>query len=490
MKKLYLFFVVGIILCLIFSITVNADPYQNYIYDSEGKAQAEPQAYMPTDIITGESLGVGAFKEPKNVFVTQQEELYIVDTGNNRIIVTDKNYVHKKTVDSFTNNGMTETFNLPHAIFVTDRLIYVADTGNQRIIIFDKMWSLKQIIGKPESKLITEEFKYEPINLSVDSAGRIFVISNNVNNGVIELTPDGEFVGFIGAVKVKLSFVQAVWRLIATNKQRERMQLSLPTQYASIDIDDNGFLYCTVSAVNEENFSESMFICRLNPMGNDVLKRNGFNAPMGDVEIEIDEQTLEKKYSSLADVVVRNSGIYSVLDQKMGRVFTYNSNGELMYVFGGFGSNKGQFKTPTAIETFSDKRMLVVDSGYNWISVFEPTDYGKLINGAVENFYNRNYEEADELWNEALQYTAKSSLAFDGVGRSYVKKGEYEDAMAYLRIANDKPQYSSAFEKFRAQQIAENFDIVIVCVIVITVIIVAISFIKKMKKKGKLLWKK
>ena len=51
------------------------------------------------------------------------------------------------------------------------------------------------------------------------------------------------------------------------------MALFLPTEYTTVDLDERGFLY--VAEGNEAR--------RLNPSGTDVLRRNGFFEPIGDV---------------------------------------------------------------------------------------------------------------------------------------------------------------------------------------------------------------
>ncbi len=73
--------------------------------------------------------------------------------------------------------------------------------------------------------------------------------------------------------------------------------------------------------------------------------------------------------SQFEDIAVKDSGMYAALDKRRGRIFTYNSNGELMYVFGGLGANLGQFGTVEALDTLEDD-FLVVDSKYNWIVRF------------------------------------------------------------------------------------------------------------------------
>lgn len=473
-------------LMLLAAAPAQAESYKNYVYDSQGEAQAEPQAYRPTERITGQSLGVGTFNSPKNVYVAEDETIYIVDTGNDRIVTMTPDGKLGQVIDSFIRDGQQETFSKPESVFLTEEALYVADTGNARLVVLERKTGNARVLERPRSALLSEDFSYQPVDVAVDSAGRIFVISANVYDGVMELTPEGEFVGFMGAVKVKRTLLQALWRTIASREQREQMQLYLPTEYAAVDIDESGFLYCTVSAIDADNYSEDMFVCRLNPMGNDILKRNGFQPPMGDVEVRTNEETMENEYSSLVDVSVQDCGVYSLLDQRMGRIFTYDSNGQLMYVFGALGDREGQFGMPETLDTLSDGRILVADSTYNWIAVFEPTAYGEIITGAVKSFYNRQYEQTDTLWEQALRYTAKSNLAFDGIGRSRLKSGEYRQAMEYLRAASDYANYSSALEKYRSQVLNRAFNGIVIGLAVCTVGAVVWHWRRKWRKGERL----
>ena len=71
------------------SITNFTVPYTSYLYDFWEKAVPSPQAYLPSRVVRGEDLQVGALNNPNDLFVSEQGEIYIVDTGNNRVVVAD-----------------------------------------------------------------------------------------------------------------------------------------------------------------------------------------------------------------------------------------------------------------------------------------------------------------------------------------------------------------------------------------------------------------
>ena len=63
------------------------DPYKNYIYDHKQEKKNEPQAYIPYTVLEGETWGIQGLETPADLFVAPDGEVYIADTGNDRILV-------------------------------------------------------------------------------------------------------------------------------------------------------------------------------------------------------------------------------------------------------------------------------------------------------------------------------------------------------------------------------------------------------------------
>ena len=78
-----------------------ADPYQSYIFDYWGNPVPAPQAYTPVGIIEGSDLGVGDLREPRDIFVDHNNRIYLLDTGNRRLLVFDKLESRKRDQCSF-----------------------------------------------------------------------------------------------------------------------------------------------------------------------------------------------------------------------------------------------------------------------------------------------------------------------------------------------------------------------------------------------------
>lgn len=462
---------------LTLSLTANAmEPYSNYTYDSNEKLWLEPQAYYADHVILGSALGIGDFKEPSDVFVAGDGRIYIADSGNNRIVVLKSDGTADIEIKSFRNNGKQDTFSSPQGIFVTENnTLYIADTENKRIVVLDADGKLLREIAEPVFN-VDQKFAYAPYRIAVDNAGRMFIVSKNVNYGMIELDKEGNFSSFYGAIKVSSSLVDALWRRIATQKQKEKMVQNVPTEYSSNAIDAEGFIYGTISTQDAEHF-----VRRLNSLGIDVLRRMGSVDPDGDVSGR-DKDGNEVR-SVLTDICVMNNGVYSVLDSKRGRIFTYNHDGSLMYVFGALGTQKGCFVRPTALDVTKDHTYLVVDSGSNKIVCFRPTEYAAKINSAVELQYLRDYSGAEKVWMDMLKYSAKSEMAYNEIGKAYYREGSYKKAMEYFEMANNRDQYSKAYKEYRRQIMNDSFGIVMTVISVLVLALLVLTVVMKRRKK-------
>ena len=455
------------VLLLLPAGTVSAsEPYENYTYSFKGEAQKEPQAYYPYRVYEGKDLGTSELKSPADLFQAKDGDIYIADAGNNRILRLGPDMKLKQEYKGFAGPNGAETFKNPQGVFVTGEAIYVADTDNARIVELDFGGALIRTIGRPQSELLTSEFEYSPSKIGVDYAGRMFIVAKNVMEGMIELDTDGSFIGFFGAVKVSSNIADAFWRMLATEEQRKRMELEIPTEYSSLDVDADGFVYGTVSAVDERNLDTTMFMHKLNPMGNDVLKREGNFAPMGDVDYAVDENMVPKT-SRLIDVTVQSSGIYSVLDQRMGRVFTYDEYGNLLFIFGSNGDSLGQFGLCSALVSYNGEDFLVADAKYNQLVQFKPTEYGRLIVKAASLYAQRQYEESEAVWGEVLKYTSKSEIAFNGMGMNLMRNGRYKESMAYYKLAGNRALYSEAYKYYRVEIMSRYFTPICIGIILL-----------------------
>jgi len=428
-----------------------AAPYESYNYSWYGDPEPSPVPYLPERQITGTALSVGSFSGPEDMFVTPDGKIYLLDSGNNRIIRMNEDWKVTQIIDKFMNNGAEDTFSVPQGMFVhRDGHLYIADTGNKRIVELEEDGSLVRIIPPPVSDVLPQGFVYQPIKLVVDSAGRIYVVGKGVFDGIMSFDSGGKFTGFMGLNEVQFSPIDLFWKRLMTEEQRSKMILFIPTEFNNVDIDEEGFIFATTG----EAFSRSP-VKRLNPSGTDVLKRNGYQPPMGDIRWTFDGAMPGS--STIVSVAVDRNGIYSILDNKRGRVFTYDREGKFMYVFGVAGEQQGTFKTPVDIEILGNK-ILVLDKGMNRFTVFSPTRYGETIRNAVIYTDTGEEDKAIALWEDALKMNNNLEIAYLGMGKAELRQGNNLQAMESFRLGMHREYYSRAFERYRKEFMWEHFN--------------------------------
>ena len=229
--------------------------HYTYIYDCWGYDRESPAAYSVTRTITGSDFPCGNFVEPQGMFV-KGNELYVADTGNSRIVklvFENDVFTFVSEIKEFTNNGATETLSKPQDVFVDkEGSMYIADTGNCRIVHLDASGNLVKIITKPDDETVDQKNDFLPQKLVVDSSNRIFTQVQNVNKGFMEFANDGSFTGFVGASKVTYNFLQYLWKMVASQEQRARMDLFVPTEYSNLCLDSEGLIYATIAQIGDE----------------------------------------------------------------------------------------------------------------------------------------------------------------------------------------------------------------------------------------------
>ena len=91
MKKITSIICLIFLLAAIFALPISAAaPYQTYTYSIDGKALYSPEAYVPASSINSDYMGLGTpLKDPADLEVDENKNVYFADTGNNRIVVLD-----------------------------------------------------------------------------------------------------------------------------------------------------------------------------------------------------------------------------------------------------------------------------------------------------------------------------------------------------------------------------------------------------------------
>lgn len=499
--------IVALLFVMIGSLSVGAAvPYTTYTYSRGGRLLECPAAYVPVTVINGKSLqyslsaegGAGAnakllytsafsatdgtaieLSNPADVFVDDLNHVYISDSGNNRIVVTDENYNVRLVISTFMNNfGVPDGLSDPNGLFVTESEIFVADKGNSRIVVFDKLGNFVDIVPEPASEVMPENHVYTPVAVAVDSAGRIYVVSSTTNYGILSLNRDGSFNGFVGAQKVTYNAFEYFWRMFQTEKQIAASATYVPTEYNNISIDADDFVFVTTASIDENQVTAAIrskaadyaTVKKLNPNGSDVMRRKGFFAPMGEVDFLNMARGNARTTgpSTVVDVAVGENGSWSLIDNKRSKVFTYDSDGNLLYAFGDFGDNVGNIQNLVAID-YQGTNILLLDKTLGTVTVYKRTDYGDLLAAAIQNNMDQNYSKAVNYYTRILQRNNNYDTAYIGIGQSLYREGRYVEAMQYYRYASDTENYSEAYQLYRKQWIEDHLWIFLIVLVVLIV---------------------
>ncbi len=459
------------------SATGNELPYDAYVYNNDTKPVSIPTPYIVKDTYNGQDIGVSSFTGISDVFY-KNDRIYITDSASNRIVVTDKNFNLIAEITGFDNNGVQEVFNEPNSCFANDKEIYIADTKNSRIVVLDcNTFAFKRIVGRPEISLLEEDYTYYPRDIVVDNAGRMYILAEGINQGMIRLDKNGTFTSFFGAPSVEYNVFDLIWRKIATKKQREQMEQYVPTEYSGILIDKNGFLYvCSES-------SESTPVAKINTNGEDVLyELQGEDTEYGDVTYLQDTNSGTSTVASFSDVCISDKGTYTVLDSQKNKIYIYSNDGYLLYIFGATGSQKGTFYKASAIEQIGDD-IVITDSIKGTLTVFELTDFGLNVQNAIAHYNDGDYDASYTAWEKAYNYCSNYTPAISGMAKIDMATGDSTKAMDDLKKVHAHKLYSKAFETWRNEAIRSGF---VWAVIVIVTVCIAYALLKKPVMNSKL----
>ena len=473
------------------------EPYETYTYSIDGLPLASPHAYTPGVETYGSSdMGLTVALNGVSDVVTDAEgNLYLADTGNNRIVVLNKrDFKVIRIIDSYVDeHGRTQTFSSPNGLYVTpdnmvdtksENLIFVCDTDNRRIVVFDLEGNYQRTIEKPDTPILTTA-EYTPTAMAVDKYGRIFVVSRDCYQGVIVLSNAGAFTGFIGSQNVTYDFFEQLWKNFQSADQKAQGSQNLPAPFNNIAVDEDGFVYATVSfditrseerkkqlaALKSKDPSYSP-VKKLNSMGDEIMSRNGFFDPGGEVNI-LDASEV----SNITDIAMGDEGSWTILDKYRLRTYTYDQNGNLLFAFGSRGNQVGNSVDVVAMTyqvVYDEERdddvynIVMIDLtelGYQ-VSVYHPTEYCDTIMAALHNENVYNYSESIDYWQDVLTANNNFDLAYIGIGKALYNQGKYDEAMDMLASAYETKYYSDAFEEVR-KSILSKFMlplIVVACV--------------------------
>ena len=384
----------------VLSVSAASTPYKTYTYTMEGGVTYSPAAYVPDREIDYYAMNMDTpIGDATDLFVAPDGKLYIADKGNSRIVVLDKNAQYITELKEFVNEqGVPDKLYECEGVFVNDKNIYICDTKNARIVVFDLEYNFDHIINAPELDVMGQNEKFSPVAMAVDSSGRMYIASTQTYSGIFAINADGTFQGFVGVQKASVPLATRIRRMLFPNTSVDTYS---SFAYNNVSIDSEDFIWATTFGdvrTKETTLAleskllggdaDSATVKRLNAAGQDIMIRNGFFMPIGEVnfvtsDTKVSSQAPVRGHSKLVDVALGPNGTWSTIDRDRSRIFTYDSSGQLLYAFGDSGSQLGNLKSPTAIVYVgSDIYVLgqsIIAGRGSVITVFQRTEYGDLI---------------------------------------------------------------------------------------------------------------
>lgn len=429
-------------------------PYFTFTTDSENYFLRTQTAYTPAKEIT--AFEGHSFVEPNHVFVDNEDNVYISDTGLNQVIILDKTLSYQGILES---EELVEV----HSTFVTEDIIYAVDTSRSKIFLYDKeSHELLQEIGTPDAPVFNEGYPFLPTHLAVDMRGNIYVRGSESSNGLIMLNRAGEFVTFFGANPLNVPLLDQIRSFFLTETQQQAMETVFPNIIADVSIDQKGFVYTVTSSL------ANGAIKKFNVAGTNYFPDN----LLGEFNME-------------SIWVGQQDSVYAVSSD--GWIYEYDSQGQLLFVFGGndvISSRFGILSRPTSIAATSENELIVVDQGAASLVKYERTRFTEAVHQAMSSYQQGEYRVSQELWEYTLNHNSVFDNARIGLGNAYLREGEAQLAYQEFMSAEFTPGISAAFWEIRQDWLSTNLNTLFVLMMVGLILWSLWRLVKKFSRRS------
>ncbi|HHY24173.1 MAG TPA: hypothetical protein GX527_08060 [Clostridiaceae bacterium] len=443
------------IIILLTSFPVNAD----YMLSAEGIGQNKripiPDLYkvVNEEFVFGEA---GTLKKPMDLFIDKSDNIYIADTGNNRIIKLNPDM----SLNSIYGNNIELGLNKPEGVFVEDDGdIYIADTENGRVVHITEKGLVVEEFFEPESEMISSghaEFKPKKIYISI--TGYLYLIRQYM---LMSIDGNNEFKGYVASSDVRMSMKDVLLRIFYTGEQKAKLTKLVPETFLNFIIADDGMIYGTTLTNTDQ-------IKRINGIGKNIYPED---RRYGERTVDTRGKKSIVRNPEFVDIAVDKEGIITVIDKNTNNLYQYDLDGNNIGVFGGPGLNKGQFKFPSSLAVDSNGNLFVLDCEKESLQVFKPTEYCKNIHAALSKYHKGMYVEAVKEWEKVQKMHEGNPLVHVGIGKAFYKQGQYKKAMEHYKIANDREGYSTAFNEYRQEMIRKCFALIILAAVILIIAI-------------------
>ncbi|MBQ8494170.1 MAG: hypothetical protein IJ465_00225 [Clostridia bacterium] len=438
---------------------INSGAEHSYMVEDDYDQSIIPKTYNFDYVIDGFFDGVN-LSTPQDLFVSPSGELYIADTGNNRILRMS----NTGELLQIYKNEAQQPFNGPKGVFVDeDGYVYVADTNNKRIVKLNADGTFVKEIVRPTSDLISDDISFEPTKLMVCNNGLIYVI---VGKEFMSITQDNEFLGYFGSEDVPFSLSNMLVNMFASDIQKQKLTKVQPSSYNNFTLGADGLVYAVANKSTGQ-------IKKITSVGENIYEEKFY----GEYVFNQGNVLVPPTY---ADVAVDRNGIIFVCESNSRKIYQYDRKGNSIAVFGGEGTTEGYFAMPVAVDVDAAGRVFVLDADRGAVQVFTSTKFMAQVLDALNLFENGDYDKAYEAWNEIVRLNAGYPLAHDMLGTIEFKRKNYTAAMKHFEISGNQEDYGEAYGERMHDIITQNFAWVAIGLIVLVFVVAwALGRLKK-----------
>ncbi len=499
MFKKFIISIFLVVFTLVSTLSVSAASTESYTkvdVPSRTEINISKEMYYAAKDINAASLGLSENLEGiTDIFCDNKGNIFLLCGDNSRLIRMDSEYKNAKEIKITDKDGEVN-FKGARGIYSDGKNLYIADTSNSRILITNLKGKVTNILECPDSDLIPADFLFQPIAIEKDSEGFTYILSLGCYYGALMYSPEYEFMGFYGSNTVQttaLDTLSYLWdKLTSTDAKKASSLKTLPYSFTDFCFDKEGFMVTITGAISSDKWAGNNTIGQIKKIshnGDNILykrKLNGDTVSSSSVQFLESSKPEGAEVQDLVSVAVSDDGYIFVLDCGNGTVYIYDNECNLMSAFGGgYGEGKqlGVFVRASAL-TLNGDTLLVADKEGYAVTVYELTDYGRLIMQAQSLYLQGDYKEAKPLWEDVLSLNRSCQLAYRGLAMAYYSEGDYEKTLEAAEIALDYSVYDMAWQEIVSGFIADNFVwIIVVAILVIAAIVCLVIYVRKKDQK-------
>lgn len=264
----------------------------------------------------------GNFSNPHDIAIDSQGNVFVLDSGNNRVQKFDK-------TGHFISTSFPTTFSNPQGIAVDKATneVYVVDTGNNLVKRFTNAGVLVKSWGGPSG---SGPFN-TPVDAAIDSAHNVYVSDAN-NHRIVKTDNNGNFLAKFGTSGNQLGQIKGPHAI----------------------------------AIGKEGANEFVWVVDADATSKKVVKYTTAGAWTG---ITI----TQPGFSSPHGIAIDSADNLFVTDRAANKVLKFNDQGGFLTSFGNpLPDPTTNFNAPDGIATSSDSilQIYVVDTGNNRVEVF------------------------------------------------------------------------------------------------------------------------